>query len=92
MSGAPIIRGISQLPKPPITSGIVIKKIIIKAWEVTTTLYKCSFDIKDPTFISSERIIILKEVPINPLQTPKIKYKTPISLWLVEKAQTFIFY
>lgn len=31
MSGAPIIRGISQLPKPPIIMGITIKKIITKA-------------------------------------------------------------
>jgi len=31
MSGAPIIIGTSQLPKPPIMIGITIKKIIIKA-------------------------------------------------------------
>jgi len=31
MSGAPIIRGISQLPNPPIIIGITIKKIITKA-------------------------------------------------------------
>lgn len=38
MSGAPIIRGTSQLPKPPIIIGITMKKIITKAWAVTTTL------------------------------------------------------
>lgn len=38
MSGAPIIRGISQFPKPPIIMGITIKKIITKAWAVTITL------------------------------------------------------
>lgn len=38
MSGAPIIRGTSQLPKPPMRMGITIKKIITKAWAVTTTL------------------------------------------------------
>jgi hypothetical protein len=38
MSGAPIIRGTSQLPNPPIIIGITIKKIIIKAWAVTITL------------------------------------------------------
>lgn len=38
MSGAPIIRGISQFPKPPIISGITIKKIITKACAVTITL------------------------------------------------------
>lgn len=38
ISGAPIIRGISQFPKPPIMSGITMKKIITKAWAVTITL------------------------------------------------------
>lgn len=38
MSGAPIMRGTSQLPKPPIIIGITIKKIITKAWAVTMTL------------------------------------------------------
>jgi hypothetical protein len=31
ISGAPIIRGTSQFPKPPIKMGITKKKIIIKA-------------------------------------------------------------
>jgi hypothetical protein len=31
MSGAPIITGTNQLPKPPIIIGITMKKIIIKA-------------------------------------------------------------
>lgn len=38
MSGAPIMIGINQLPNPPIIIGITMKKIIIKAWEVTITL------------------------------------------------------
>ena len=38
MSGAPIIRGTSQLPKPPIIIGITIKKIITNACAVTITL------------------------------------------------------
>lgn len=38
ISGAPIINGISQLPKPPIIIGITIKKIITNAWAVTITL------------------------------------------------------
>lgn len=38
MSGAPIMRGISQFPKPPIIIGITIKKIITNAWAVTMTL------------------------------------------------------
>jgi len=31
ISGAPIIRGISQFPNPPIMMGITMKKIITKA-------------------------------------------------------------
>lgn len=38
MSGAPNIRGTSQLPKPPIMIGITMKKIITNAWAVTITL------------------------------------------------------
>lgn len=38
ISGAPIIRGSSQFPNPPIMMGITMKKIIIKAWAVTITL------------------------------------------------------
>jgi hypothetical protein len=39
ISGAPIKMGTNQLPKPPISTGITIKKIIINAWAVTTVLY-----------------------------------------------------
>jgi len=38
MSAAPNIKGTSQLPNPPISTGITIKKIIINACAVTTTL------------------------------------------------------
>jgi len=38
MSAAPNIKGINQFPNPPIRIGITIKKIIIKACAVTTTL------------------------------------------------------
>jgi hypothetical protein len=37
MSGAPIMSGTSQLPKPPIIAGITMKKIMIKPWAVTNT-------------------------------------------------------
>jgi len=39
ISGAPIIIGTNQLPNPPITIGITIKKIITKACAVIKTLY-----------------------------------------------------
>lgn len=38
MSGAPIISGTSQFPKPPIIIGMTIKKIMTKACAVTITL------------------------------------------------------
>lgn len=38
ISGAPSISGTSQFPKPPIIMGITMKKIIRRAWLVTTTL------------------------------------------------------
>jgi hypothetical protein len=38
ISGAPIIIGMNQFPKPPIKIGITIKKIIINACAVTITL------------------------------------------------------
>lgn len=36
VSGAPIISGTNQFPKPPITNGITMKKIVTNAWAVTT--------------------------------------------------------
>lgn len=39
ISGAPNIRGRSQLPNPPINTGITRKKIINRAWAVTIVLY-----------------------------------------------------
>ena len=42
MSGALSIRGINQLPNPPIITGITKKKIIRKAWAVTNVLYNWS--------------------------------------------------
>ena len=84
MSGAPNIRGINQFPNPPIKIGITIKKIIIKAWAVTITLYNWSLPIKLFGVPNSNRISNLNEVPIIPDQIPKIKYNVPISLWFVE--------
>lgn len=38
MSGAPVVSGTSQFPKPPITIHITIKKIITNVWAVKTAL------------------------------------------------------
>jgi hypothetical protein len=43
--------------------------------------------INEPGCPSSVRIITLKAVPTIAAQAPKIKYKVPMSLWLVEKNQ-----
>ena len=38
MSGAPIIKGTIQLPKPPIIAGMTMKKIMIRPCAVVNTL------------------------------------------------------
>ena len=38
MSGAPIISGTNQLPKPPIIAGMTMKKIMISPCAVMNTL------------------------------------------------------
>lgn len=44
-----------------------------------------------PGWLSSVRINRLMAVPTIPAQAPKIKYKVPISLWLVENSQRLMF-
>jgi hypothetical protein len=73
ISGAPINKGTNQFPNPPINAGITIKKIIIKAWAVTTTLKTWSSPIKEPGCPNSVRTITLRDVPSIPLQVAKIK-------------------
>ena len=85
MSGAPIISGTSQLPKPPIIAGMIMKNTMIRPWPVTNTLKVCgSLKTCRPGYISSARIIIEKKPPISPAQIAKIRYIVPMSLWLVE--------
>lgn len=73
MSGAPSIRGTSQLPNPPIITGITKKKIIRNAWAVTIVLYSWSLPRRDPGCPSSARIRSLIDVPRRPDHMPKIK-------------------
>ena len=54
---------------------------------MTITLYKCSSPKKGPTTPNSKRIIKLRLKPTKPAQTPKKKYRVPISLWFVEDNQ-----
>ena len=59
MSGAPIISGTNQLPKPPIIAGITMKKIMIRPCAVTNTLKVCaSWKNWTPGYISSMRMAI----------------------------------
>ena len=37
MSGAPIISGTNQLPKPPIIAGMTMKNTMIRPWAVIST-------------------------------------------------------
>ena len=38
MSGAPIMIGVIQLPKPPMTAGITMKNTMMRPWAETKTL------------------------------------------------------
>lgn len=80
ISGAASIKGRSQLPNPPMKTGITKKKIIKNAWAVTRVLYSWSLPSKEPGWPNSARIRSLIDVPKRPDQIPKIKYKVPISL------------
>ena len=40
MSGAPIISGTNQLPKPPIIAGMTMKKTMIRPWAVISTFHR----------------------------------------------------
>ena len=87
MSGAASIRGTNQFPNPPIITGITRKKIIKKACAVTIVLYNWSLPKNLPGCPSSVRISSLIDVPSIPDQIPKIRYRVPMSLWLVEHSQ-----
>ena len=42
MSGAPIMIGTNQLPKPPIIAGMTMKKTMIRPCAVISTFHRCS--------------------------------------------------
>ena len=86
MSGIFRYNGNIQFPNPPITIGMIKKKIIIKAWLVTITLYSCPLKY---TQIQFNRIIIEYLNPTNPINVAKIMYSVPISLWFTLKNQRF---
>ena len=88
MSGAPIMIGTNQLPKPPIIAGITMKKIMMSAWLVKKTLYMFLAASTEPSplrmaeiagktwipgVISSARIAIESSVPRRPPITAKTR-------------------
>ena len=81
MSGAPIISGTIQLPKPPIIAGMTMKKIMIRPCAVTTTSNRwVSWKICRPGNISSARIRIDMMPPITPAISANTRYIVPMSL------------
>jgi hypothetical protein len=85
MSGAPIISGTNQLPKPPIIAGITMKKIMIRPCPVMNTLYWCeSCRNVPPGCIRSSRMPIDNRPPTKPPMSANARYIVPMSLWLVE--------
>lgn len=73
ISGAPMYKGTSQLPNPPIITGITKKKIITRACAVTITLYRWSSHSIGPGADNSSRIKILNAVPTMPDSAPNSK-------------------
>ena len=87
MSGAPIISGTNQLPKPPISAGMMKKNTMIRPWAVTSTLIDVVVCRPGPARrapASSRRKISEKIMPMIPAMNAEVRYSVPMSLWLVE--------
>ena len=55
MSGAPIMIGTNQLPKPPIIAGMTMKKTMIRPWAVISTFHMCSAFVEVAAHAGTER-------------------------------------
>lgn len=77
-----------QFPKPPITIGIIKKKIITNAWLVTITLYSWPLIYTQMQF---KRINTEYLNPTKPINIAKIIYNVPMSLWFTLINQRLIF-
>ena len=74
MSGAPIMSGTNQLPKPPISAGMTVKKIMIRPCDVMITFHSCPFaTMCEPGCRSWARMIIDSSPPTMPAQTAKLR-------------------
>ena len=82
MSGAPIMSGTNQFPKPPIIAGMTKKNTMIRPCAVVQTLNACGFPATSwsPGSASSMRISIEKMPPTTPNTTAKVMYIVPMSL------------
>ena len=81
MSGAPIISGTIQLPKPPIIAGMTMKKIMISPCAVVNTLNMwASWKNCKPGCINSSRMPIDSTPPTNPPTSANTRYIVPMSL------------
>ncbi len=103
MSGAPIMIGTNQLPKPPMIAGMTMKNTMIRPWAVISTFHMWSAWSKlglaspnqrakvsrywMPGWASSRRIMPEKAPPMIPAKIAKIRYSVPMSLWLVDMNQ-----
>ncbi len=85
MSGAPIMMGTNQLPKPPMSAGITMKKIMMRPCAVMKTLNMSALPkICRPGSMSSARMAIDSVPPTRPATTANTRYIVPMSLWFVE--------
>ena len=85
MSGAPIISGTNQLPKPPNSDGMIMKNTMIRPWAVVKTLNMCALEkYCSPGSCSSMRMPMEKKPPTMPPIMANIRYSEPMSLWLVD--------
>src|SRR5215471_12242848 len=88
MSGAPIMSGTNQLPKPPIMAGITMKNTMMRPWPDTNTLNMWPLaKYCNPGSCSSMRIMTDRKPPTSPPMMANSRYMVPMSLWLVELSQ-----
>ena len=95
MSGAPIISGTNQLPKPPIIAGMTMKNTMMRPWAVMNTFHMCSAVLRSlpppmnwahhcrywmPGSASSTRMMPEMAPPTIPAMIAKIRYIVPMSL------------
>jgi hypothetical protein len=86
MSGAPIISGIIQLPRPT-KAGMTAPKIMTRACTVVIWLKNSGLTICMPGMNSSARMISAIEPPMKNISSENSRYSVPMSLWLVPKNQ-----